>query len=128
MILFSKNMFGQFLRYLLSGGTAFVLDFGSYFLLLNVGVWYVTANVVGNILGSFGAFLLHKYLVFEKKDKTAEHFVRYCIMNLVNAAAQTILLYMLVEYARLDEGDAKFLSWAITTFWNFFLYKFFVYV
>lgn len=128
MMRFVKSLGPQFLLYLASGGTAFVLDFGSYFLLLQAGVWYVGANIVGNVLGFFGAFLLHKYLVFGKRDKTAEHFVRYCIVNIINIAAQTILLYLLVEYARMGEGDGKFISWAITTFWNFFLYKFFVYV
>ncbi|MDO8648417.1 MAG: GtrA family protein [Candidatus Peregrinibacteria bacterium] len=118
----------QFLLYLMSGGIAVLLDFGSYFLLLSLDVWYVTANIVGNVLGFFGAFVLHKYLVFQKREAMINHFVRYCIINVFNILAQTAILYLLVERLHLDEGSAKFVSWAVTVLWNFFLYKFFVYV
>ena len=114
--------------YLISGGLAVVVDFGSYFLLLQMDVWYVTANIVSNILGFFATFVLHKYIVFGKKDAVLNHFVRYCILTIINIVAQTMLLYAFVEYLHLDEGSAKFASWFITVLWNFFLYKFFVYV
>jgi len=123
-----KKLAQQFGMYLVSGGLAVVADFGSYFLLLQLDVWYVTANVIGNILGFFATFLLHKYLVFGKKDEIVNHFVRYCILTGLNIIAQTALLYLFVESFHLDEGSAKFISWAITVLWNFFLYKYFVYV
>ncbi|MBI3332451.1 GtrA family protein [Candidatus Peregrinibacteria bacterium] len=116
------------MRYLMSGGLAVALDFGGYFVLLWLDVYYVTANIVGNILGFFGAFLLHKYFVFGKHDAIVNHFVRYCVINIFNLIAQTALLFVFVEYLHLDEGSAKFISWALTVLWNFFLYKFLVYV
>lgn len=118
----------QFVLYLGSGGLAVLLDFGSYFVLLSADVWYVAANLVSNVLGFFGAFLLHKYIVFRKRGTLTSHFLRYCLLNVFNIAAQTLLLMALVEWLHLGEGDSKFLSWAATVLWNFFLYKFFVYV
>lgn len=127
-MLSAQHFLRQFLRYLASGGFAFVLDFGSYFLLLWLDVYYVTANVIANVLGFFGAFFFHKYFAFQKRDRIVSHFVRYCLVNVFNVVMQTILLYVFVEYAHLDEGNGKFLSWAFTIVWNFFLYKFLVYV
>ncbi|MEK7590855.1 MAG: GtrA family protein [Patescibacteria group bacterium] len=118
----------QFMLYIASGGAAVVFDFGSYFLLLRLGTWYVGANIISTIIGFFAAFLLHKFIVFGKRDAMVNHFVRYCVLNVLNIAAQTLLLYIFVEYLRMGEGDGKFLSWAITILWNFFLYKYFVYV
>lgn len=125
---FSSATVRQFIRYVASGGLAVFLDFGSYFLLLWLGVYYVTANIVGNILGFFATFLFNKYFVFERKDRIMNHFVRYCLINLFNLIAQTALLYLFVERLHMDEGSAKFVSWGMTILWNFFLYKFIVYV
>lgn len=119
----------SFLRYLASGVGAVVCDFGSYFLLTNIfGVWYVTANTVGNILGFFSAFLFHKYFSFRKNDQLTKHFIRYCLLNLFNFFIQTALLWLLVEKAAVDTGSAKVGSWGMTVLWNYFLYKFLVYV
>ena len=118
----------QFILYVASGLGAVAFDFGSYFLLLKFGVWYVAANVVGNILGFFSAFVFHKYIAFQKHGEIAEHFLRYCLVNLGTFLAQTGLLYVFVESLHMGEGDAKFLSWAVTILANFFLYKFLVYV
>ncbi len=119
---------GQFLRYIVAGLGAVACDFGSYFLLLQAGVWYVAANIVGNILGFVATFLLQKYFVFGRKDDLAKHFLRFCLINLFNLLVQTALLWLLVERVGVDEGSAKFVSWAMTILWNFFLYKFLVYV
>lgn len=118
----------QFLLYLFSGGAAFVCDFGSYFLLLWLDVWYVAANIISNIIGFFCTFAFHKYFVFGKREAIVNHFVRYCVLNVVNIVAQTVLLYAFVEFLFMDEGTAKFLSWALTIVWNFLAYKFLVYV
>jgi len=118
----------QFLLYLVSGGASVVVDFGSYFLLIWLGSHYVTANVVGNTLGFLSAFFFHKYFVFKKYDKSANHFVRYCLLTLFNVVVQTLILVLLVEWFSFDQGSAKLLSWIISTLGNFFFYKFFVYV
>ncbi|MBI1934276.1 GtrA family protein [Candidatus Peregrinibacteria bacterium] len=114
--------------YLLSGGMTALLDFGSYFLLLWMGTWYVTANIVSNTLGFFGAFLLHKYVVFQKNGLLFHHFCRYCVLNGMNFVVQFFLLILLVETFGMDEGTAKLASWLLSSIGNFFLYKFLVYV
>lgn len=117
-----------FLRYLESGIAAALFDFGSYFVLLHLGVWYVTANIVGNALGFVSAFLFHKYISFQRSGSMLNHFVRYCVLNVVNIVAQTALLWIFVELLGIDASSAKVASWGVTVLGNFFLYKFFVYV
>lgn len=114
--------------YLFSGGIAAFLDFGSYFTLLRMGTWYVTANIVSNTLGFLGAFLLHKYVVFQKNGLLFHHFCRYCVLNGVNIAVQFLFLVLLVENMGMDESTAKIASWILSSIGNFFLYKFLVYV
>lgn len=123
-----KPHLSQYGLYLLSGGTAAILDFGSYFLLLWTGTWYIVANLLSNILGFVGSFLLHKFFVFRKRGDILHHFCRYCLINLIVIVVQSFLLVILVEWLHIDTSTAKILSWFLSSLGNFFLYKFLVYV
>lgn len=114
--------------YLASGATAAVADAGSYFLLLHFGTWYITASIVGNILGFCTAFLCHKYFVFKKRESFFEHLQRYFMVDVIGTLLSTLLLFALVEHTVLGKEVSKFVSMGSVAAWNFFLYKFFVYV
>lgn len=114
--------------YLVSGATAAVADLGSYTLLLQIGVWYIAASVTGNILGFLTAFLCNKYFVFKKKESFLQHLGRYFVVDFTGSVVSTILLFLLVEHTGLGEEMSKFVSMGSVAAWNFFLYKFFVYV
>ena len=116
-----------FAMYLFSGGTAAVFDVGSYLLLLYSGVWFIAANVIAGVIGFFAAFLMHKFVVFQKQDNFLKHLGRFFIVDMSNLAIMTGLLYLLVDMAGIDASIAKFLVLAPMVLWNFFVYKFLVY-
>ncbi|PIR53866.1 hypothetical protein COU75_03800 [Candidatus Peregrinibacteria bacterium CG10_big_fil_rev_8_21_14_0_10_42_8] len=118
----------RFTMYVLSGFGAAIADIGSYFVFLHFNVWYIAASVMSGILGFATAFLLHKYIVFQKNDAFFKHLVRYFIVDMINLGIITLLLYGLVEHFGMDAGIAKFIALAPVVLWNFFVYKFFVYV
>lgn len=118
----------KFAVYIFSGCTAAAVDFGTYFLLLHFGVWYVLASVAGGVLGFFTAFLMHKFVVFQKRDDFLRHLGRYFAVDMVNTLVVTGLLYLLVDIGDIDAGPAKFIAIAPMVLWNFFVYKFVVYV
>ncbi len=123
-----RPMVPQMFRYLMSGGSAAFLQLGSFKLMEWVGVWYLTATIISGAIGFVSAFTFHKYFVFRKKENTASHGVRYVILQSVNAVAQIGIVYLLVEFAGVDPFIANILSIGVVVSWNFFLYKFFVYV
>lgn len=125
---FVRKHFPQFGLYVISGGLAFIADYGSYIAMIRAGVWYVSANIYSNIIGFFITFLLHKFLTFQTTSKSAEHFIRYCIMTAVSVAGQTFVLWLMVRSGYVGEEIAKILSMGVVVLWNYFLYKFFVYV
>ncbi|MFA7681753.1 MAG: GtrA family protein [Candidatus Peribacteraceae bacterium] len=118
----------KFSLYFVSGCTAAVADIGSYFLLLYLGVWYITASVVSGIIGFFTAFFLHKYVVFQQRQRFMKHLGRYFIVDMTNLAIITGFLYVLVDIWGMDPRPAKFVALAPVVLWNFFVYKFVVYV
>lgn len=118
----------KFAMYIVSGCTAAFVDLGIYFLFLHVDVWYIVANISGGVMGFITAFLLHKYVVFKKRDSFVRHLKKYFVVDMVNLCIITALLYFLVDRVGIDEGLAKFVALAPIVLWNFFIYKFVVYV
>lgn len=118
----------QFSLYVLSGGTAAVVDFGSYSLLLYFGIWYIAASVVSGVLGFVTTFLMNKYVAFRKRDNMLRHLLRFFIVDMFNILAITLVLYGLVDGLGMDKQIAKILAMGMVVLWNFFVYKFFVYV
>lgn len=107
---------------------AAALEIGSYQLMLWLGVWYAAAAFLSGLIGLTTAFLGHKYIVFQKKEETKQHLVRFAILQFTNLIIQTLLVALFVEVFGVDELLAKVLGIGCTVMWNFFLYKFFVYV
>jgi len=117
----------QFGLYFVSGCTAVVADYGSYLILLKFGVWYIAASVVGGILGFATAFFCHKYFVFRNRTNFWKQLSRFFWVDMGNIAATSAILFALVEYAGTGEELGKVIAMGMVVFWNFFIYKFFVY-
>ncbi|MFA6523270.1 MAG: bifunctional glycosyltransferase family 2/GtrA family protein [Candidatus Peribacteraceae bacterium] len=123
-----RHLITQFLRYLASGGTAAALELLSYKLLLILGVHYLVATPTSAIVGIVSAFLLHKYLVFRKKERFFHHAFRYGILTVWNILAQILIVYVLVDHLSIGPMWAKVIGIGVVVSWNFFFYKFLVYV
>ena len=119
---------GQFLLYVLSGGTAAVVDFGGYSLFIYFGVWYLTASVLSYVAAFFTTFLLNKYVVFRKKGDMRKHLIRFAIVDVANMLLSTLFLFILVSGMGMEEHIAKIIAMGIVVLWNFFVYKLVVYV
>lgn len=118
----------QFAQYLLSGGTAAAAEIGSYQLLLMMGTWYVAADWISGGIGVLVAFTLHKYLVFKKKERTVQHAARFSVLQAANYIVQRGLVVLFVEVFGAPPLLGKILGIGVTVSWNFFIYKFLIYV
>lgn len=117
----------QFVRYLLSGGSAAFMELASYQVMLVAGVHYAIAAPVSGCAGLLSAFFLHKYIVFKKSGRTGSQVIRYAILQTFNFFAQWGLVILFVEGFGTHAIIAKILGIGCTVLWNFFLYKLFVY-
>ncbi len=117
----------QFSLYLCIGFTALGVDLGSYYALLSMDVWYITASVIGGILGFFTSFLGNKYFVFRKREKFMAHLTKFFLVDMANIVATNIILYVLVEFVGISEELGKIIAMGCVVLWNFVLYKLFVY-
>lgn len=125
-----KSLLGQFLRYLVTGGLAFVIDFGLFALCLYVFGWhYLLANLVGLLAGLVFNYALSILWVFSackrtfEKKKVAE-FTLFALVGLAGVGINQLLMYLMVDGLGLDEMLSKIIAAVLVLMWNFGTRKF----
>nr|WP_300145575.1 GtrA family protein [Propionicimonas sp.] len=117
----------QMIRYLLVGGSAFVLDFGLLALLrsgLGVPAWLAAA--VAFAVSTLFSFLLQRRFTFSADLHVGNSAIRYGFLLATNMVLTSLIVEGFDRY--LDSYlVGKIISTALTTLWNFPIMKFWVY-
>lgn len=110
---------GQVIRYLLTGGAAFALDFGLLALLKSVcGVAAWLAAGLAFIISTVFAFLGQKYFTYGSHAPTGKSLLRYLILLGVNTVFTALVVQGFDTWLDLYLGG-KIVATAITTLWNY---------
>lgn len=100
-----KQKFLEIVKFCLGGGTSL----GAYYITLYVltefaGVWYPISAAIGSVLTYTISFLFQKYWTFKNKEnkKIPKQIFFYLSMSVGLLCANSIFLYILVEYINLE--------------------------
>jgi len=122
-----QNLWIQLFRYAIVGGCAFVVDYGSLWLLTEVfHLHYLVSACIAFILGLVCNYVLSTSWVFgdrRMKNRWAEFSV-FAIIGVVGLGLNELIMYVGCEKLHLHYMVAKLVSTAIVFFWNFFARKF----
>ncbi len=134
----------QFLKYLLTGGESFLVDYGAYnavfFILINFDLNREISSSIGNFvgmtLGLITSFIGNQKFVFNRSKETMmSNFSKYLLLFLFNYFASSGLIILLsyflnliLDLINLSSTDlsysiSKFVVMFILIFWNFLMYK-----
>lgn len=120
-----KSLVGQFLRYLVTGGLAFFVDFGLFALCLYLLEWhYLLANLVGLVAGLVLNYALSILWVFTackrtlEKKKVAE-FTLFTLVGIAGVGINQLLMYLMVDGLDLNEMLSKMVAAILVLMWNF---------
>jgi len=125
-----QNIVGQFLRYFVTGGLAFIVDFGVFSLTLYYfDVHYLVANLIGLMAGNVVNYLLSLGWVFSaEKRKMEKHrmleITVFVIISLVGMGLNELLMLLMVGFADLNEMFSKVMSAGVVLVYNFLARKF----
>lgn len=120
-----KSLLGQFLRYLVTGGLAFVVDFGLFALCLYVFEWhYLLANLVGLIAGLVLNYTMSIVWVFTACERTLEkqkaaEFGLFALVGFAGVGINQLLMYLMVDGLSLNEMVSKMIAAVLVLMWNF---------
>jgi dolichol-phosphate mannosyltransferase len=120
----------KLIRYLISGGTAALVNWVSLFLLVHIGMmYYLYASILAFVISIGASFAMQKFWTFRDN---AVHDIqaqlgRYLVVILFSLVLNTALMYMLVEMLTVWYLTAQVIATVIIAVTNFFCYKHFVF-
>lgn len=123
----TDNILVQLFRYAFVGGAAFVIDFGTLWLLTEyVGMHYQLSACIAFILGLTANYLLSVKWVFNTPDDAnrpmivkSTVFAIYALIGLVGLGLNSVILWLFTDILMLHYLLSKLVSTAIVFFWNF---------
>lgn len=119
----------QFVKFGIVGATNTAWDFGVYYILtrgmFGFSLHFLTANIIAFTVSVINSYLLNRAWTFRSTD-TRHHvlFTKFLIVNLITLGLYELLLYALIDRARLFDLIAKLISVGVVMVWNFAANKF----
>lgn len=119
----TNNVLIQLFRYLWVGGIAFIVDYGSLFLLTEYAhLSYLISAAIAFLLGLTVNYLLSISWVFSDSrlnNKMAE-FMVFASIGFVGLLLNEVIMYFCCEILNIHYMISKLCSTGIVFFWNFF--------
>lgn len=123
-IFFSKESFGQFVKYLVVGASSFVLEYALFYLLIDrYDIWYILANSIVYFFIFWFNFLLNRIWSFKSKVDFKKQILKYAMLFIFNLLATSGILYILSDSIGIDPRISKILVMMLIIPWNFTMYK-----
>lgn len=112
-------------RYLLSGISAFIIEFGCFMLILALTDQLVLANTISFIIGTAAGLIFHKYWTFagNHQYRTVWQTIAVFIVALFNLIITNIFISFLVNHLHLPPYMAKVSVIALIVTWNYLLFN-----
>lgn len=126
----TDNTLIQLFRYFFVGGFAFVVDYGSLFILTEYcEVNYLTSAAIAFLLGLLINYLISILWVFDKRivNNRWVEFLIFAVIGGIGLVLNEIIMYFGREILGLHYMFSKLCSTGIVFFWNFFARKIILY-
>ena len=125
-----KKLAAEFLRYAVVGGTAFLVDYGTYFLMRtyvfnglgDTGIYIATA--IGFTLGLVYNYILSLIFVFrsareQNKGKTVGAFILFAVIGIIGLGLSEGGMYVVYGLLRVPDLIARVLVAGVVLIWNY---------
>ena len=124
-----KHLSKQLIIYFLAGGLMTLAEWLGFWLLVYVcGVHYLVANALLFVLFVPLGMLIFKRAVFKStRLKMRAELALSFVINLFGLAINSLILWLLVEFAGLESLIAKILTSFLVAFYSFFARKILIY-
>lgn len=114
-------------RYLVTGGFCFLVDVALLWLGHDVlGIPLAVATAIAFLLSFFVTYTLQRVVAFASDNDVAPSVLRYTILVIANTVATTFIVWA-VDALGAPWFVGKILAVIITTVWNYFIYRYWVF-
>ncbi|MDO5065978.1 MAG: GtrA family protein [Propionibacteriaceae bacterium] len=122
-------LWSQPARYVYAGGASFVFNLALLNLFREFWGWPTGMAAVTAFWGTFVfSFLTQRVFAFRATTAVHRSLLRYCILVAVNSVVVAGAVTVAHEHFRLGLGTSQLIATILTTVWNYFAYRHWVYV
>lgn len=115
------------LRYLMTGGIAFLLDFGLLALFHETFGWEVwLATGLAFVITFAFNFTAQKLFTFSSTRQTSSSLIRFTLLVAFNTVA-TVAIVTVLSLTPAGWVGGKIVATVVTTIWNYFIYRYWVF-
>lgn len=125
-----ESLLGQAVRYIVTGGLAFVLDFGLFFACYHFLEWhYLVANLVGLLAGLTLNYLMSVGWVFSACNRNLGghrlgEVLVFSVIGFLGVGLNQLLMFVMVDLLEFYASASKIVAAAVVLVWNFGARKF----
>lgn len=120
----------QLLRFLISGGTAFLANIVLIYLCTELlTIWYLTSSVIAFVGAFVVSFSMQKFWTFKNReaDRMKKQLGMSLLLALTNLGINTLLMYAFVEHAHMHYLSAVVLATLLIAVETYFVYKYIIF-
>ena len=117
----------ELLRFLVGGGSAVIMDFIAYKILLYIGINMPVSKAVSYICGAAVGFIINKLWTFESKKFSETEIMKYILLYMVSAVVNTGVNKLIMGIFKV-QILAFLYATGVSTVLNFLGQKFFVFI
>ena len=111
----------QFFLYAICGGTGVLTDFAIYYLVVELGLWYQGANILGYFGGTLISFFLNRLITFKVKDQPLKRLFAFLGVASLGFLASAGMLFVFVDLLSFDPKISKLLSLPVVVIIQFLI-------
>jgi|SRR3989344_3116526 len=118
------------IRYLISGGSAAVINLAALFILVHFFyVWYLPASVVAFTVAVAVSFTMQKFFTFNDytKEKIRQQSLVYLGIQILNLGINALLLYISVDVLHIHYLVSQFFVLGLIAVYSFFVFRYLVF-
>jgi putative flippase GtrA len=112
-------------RFLLVGGMNTAVGYGSYALLVFLGLPYMIAQAASTVVGTTHSYFWNKYFTFKRPRKSIREALRFVLVYASSYALNALILFVSVESLGANEYAAGCVCLAFTTAISYIGHNFF---
>ena len=110
-------------KFLVSGGSAALVEYTVFTLLHYLGVELVIANTTSFLSGFIVSFTLNRSWVFASKGKIRRQLLQYSTLAFVNLLLSNVLMLLFVSVTPVPSLVAKLVTMVAIACWNYLLFS-----
>jgi len=116
--------FPQFIKFSLVGVLNTIVFYVIYYVMLQLGVFYVVAAATGTTAGIVNSYVINRKFVFKSSKMSVGEVVKFLIVYGVQYLSNITVIHICVEYIGISAELGGILAIGVGVFISFFGHKF----